>query len=172
MPECREVTAGPHRADIMSRSGLVIELQHSPIAPSEIREREAFYGNMVWVLDGSEFKENLVFRYKSDGVAFRWKWARRSWLSARRPIYIDLGSGVLFRITWLGSFGGTGHFTNAASVVANLLGCDASHLVTMRAGVAIDRVEQIKRVAIQLSNDGNLWSPLTSAVRKVTNGEG
>jgi competence CoiA-like predicted nuclease len=40
-----------HRADIII-DGLVIELQHSPLPVPEVREREEFYGNMIWVLDG------------------------------------------------------------------------------------------------------------------------
>lgn len=46
---------GPHRADIRRDDGLVIELQASSISAEEIAEREAFYGEMVWLLDGREF---------------------------------------------------------------------------------------------------------------------
>lgn len=52
VPEnCREVVIGPHRADILSPLGVVVELQHSSISVDEIREREEFYGQMVWVFD-------------------------------------------------------------------------------------------------------------------------
>lgn len=40
-----------HRADIMI-NGLVIELQHSPLPTYEVREREQFYGRMIWIIDG------------------------------------------------------------------------------------------------------------------------
>lgn len=41
-----------HRADCISIDGWVVELQHSPISPADIRAREAFYGpKMIWVLD-------------------------------------------------------------------------------------------------------------------------
>ena len=40
-PECQEVIVGNHRADIKSKAGLVVELQHSGITAQEIAEREA-----------------------------------------------------------------------------------------------------------------------------------
>lgn len=53
-PERREVVIGPHRADAMLESGIVVEIQRSPLSVKEIAEREAFYadncGGMVWVL--------------------------------------------------------------------------------------------------------------------------
>lgn len=52
--DCREVVIGPHRADILSPLGVVVELQHSSISVDEIREREAFYGQMVWVFDARD----------------------------------------------------------------------------------------------------------------------
>lgn len=40
-----------HRADVKI-GNKIIELQHSHLPPSEVREREQFYENMVWILDG------------------------------------------------------------------------------------------------------------------------
>jgi competence protein CoiA len=48
-----------HIADIKTHTGLVIELQHSSMNPEELRRREKFYGNMLWVVDGSPFKNNF-----------------------------------------------------------------------------------------------------------------
>ena len=45
----QEVTIGPHRADVLCPKG-VIEFQKSSISADEIREREAFYRRMVWVV--------------------------------------------------------------------------------------------------------------------------
>jgi len=39
-----------HRADILQEDGTVIELQNSSISVDEIREREAFYDKMMWIL--------------------------------------------------------------------------------------------------------------------------
>ena len=103
-PEEREVVIGNHRADIRTLAGRVIELQHSPISAEEIAERERFYGSgMVWVVDASEFIDNLCFRDKGDHWTFRWKWPRKSWMAAKRPLYLDPGDeccwrGWLFRV--------------------------------------------------------------------------
>lgn len=91
-PSEREIVIGPHRADIRTKAGRVIELQHSPISAEEIREREEFYGRaMVWILDASEFIQNFDFREKGDYYSFRWKWPRKTWAVAKRPIFLDPG---------------------------------------------------------------------------------
>lgn len=61
---CTEVVIPPHRADIRTRQGIVIELQASPIDATEIAERESFYDRMIWLLDGRE-----------------WRTARRFWFA-------------------------------------------------------------------------------------------
>ena len=54
-----------HIADVKTPNGVVIEFQYSFMRPDERRVREAFYGNMVWVVHGtrrardkSQFFEN------------------------------------------------------------------------------------------------------------------
>ncbi len=109
-PECQEVVIGNHRADVCV-GGVVVEFQHSPISAEEIREREAFYGNMMWVVDASAFGLNLDLRRKlgtalSDTYrTFRWKWPRRSWGAAFRPLYLDFGAGLTTE-TWSQSWSG------------------------------------------------------------------
>ncbi len=54
-PERREVVMGPHRADIVTASGGVVEIQHSPIPVDMIGEREEFYGErMAWIFDATK----------------------------------------------------------------------------------------------------------------------
>src|SRR5690348_5031867 len=48
-----------HIADVQPDTGLVIELQHSSMKPEELRSRERFYGKMLWIVDGSSFKNNF-----------------------------------------------------------------------------------------------------------------
>ena len=51
-PERREVVMGPHRANIVTVSGGVVEIQHSPIPADVIGERETFYGDrMLWIFN-------------------------------------------------------------------------------------------------------------------------
>jgi len=53
--ERREVVMGAHRADIVTVSGGVIEIQHSAISPTVIAEREEFYGDrMAWIFDATQ----------------------------------------------------------------------------------------------------------------------
>lgn len=94
--ECREVTIGNHRADIfLTDEKLVIELQHSPITPKEIIDREKFYKNMIWIFDNNVFKEiekqssSFIVNNKGTYQTFRWKHAKRSIMYARKPILID-----------------------------------------------------------------------------------
>jgi hypothetical protein len=110
-PECQEVLRGPHRADAVTRSGWVIEFQHSGISIDEIWKREAHYQRMCWVVDGGEFLPNLDLRPKEDltlrndqwtqRCTFRWKWPRKEWALARCPVFLDLRDGRLFRIEWM-----------------------------------------------------------------------
>ena len=62
--ECREIsyTASDgeiHRADLVTPTGIVIEFQHSQMSDEERLSRESFYKNLVWVVDGSEFRKNF-----------------------------------------------------------------------------------------------------------------
>jgi competence CoiA-like predicted nuclease len=50
-----EHTGEKHVADVKTNRGLVIELQNSPMPLAELRSREAFYGHMVWVVNGALF---------------------------------------------------------------------------------------------------------------------
>jgi hypothetical protein len=64
MHPCREIShVAPdgeiHRADIKTPTGIYVEVQHSAMTDAERLSREAFYGNLVWVIDGSAFKQNF-----------------------------------------------------------------------------------------------------------------
>lgn len=98
-PARREVVIGRHRADVVSRDGVVVELQRSPISPAEIRERERFYRRIIWIFDASEYKCRIHMS-KLDSYTFVWEWerARPSLLGCRAPAYHDFGDGRLFRL--------------------------------------------------------------------------
>jgi hypothetical protein len=50
-----EVSIQNHRADIVTSTGLVVELQHSGISVDEIHERERCYGDRLrWLFDGTD----------------------------------------------------------------------------------------------------------------------
>lgn len=61
-----EITGEEHFANVRTDKGLVIEFQNSPITPATIRQREAFYGNMVWVINANTFKDNVDVKRVED----------------------------------------------------------------------------------------------------------
>ncbi len=83
-----------HIADVQRPDGLVIEFQHSPISPETIREREVFYGKMIWVFDVIEAYSADRFLPKRKGTywTFRWKHCRTSLSAVNKPIFLDLGN--------------------------------------------------------------------------------
>lgn len=83
-----------HRADIMIR-GKVIELQHSTIPTYEVREREEFYDNMAWIVDGEiallKRSPPPVEKWKSRNGRYYYKWVgkTRAWVGEiTKPLYI------------------------------------------------------------------------------------
>ena len=91
-----------HRADAVTSRGRVIEFQHSSISAEEIRERERFYGDMIWVIDGCEayFKNRVGFISvrPADGqeyVKFKWKSRKRSFDNAEAPVFVDVGMAFI-----------------------------------------------------------------------------
>lgn len=87
---------GPHRADIKGPDG-VIEIQRSHLNAASIREREEFYGRMMWILNGHDFWQNLVWlEPRNDFFRFRWKHRRVSWEEAKRKIMIDTPFGLFY----------------------------------------------------------------------------
>lgn len=100
--ECREVshTASDgeiHRADIKTSTGIVIELQHSSLSDAERKSRDEFYGNIVWVIDGSPFRKNFDIYHclpdpKSD-IAQDLVWAK-----AKRHMN-GANAGLFFRLS-------------------------------------------------------------------------
>lgn len=50
------VTGERHRSDIGTPKGLFIEVQNSPMSDAERRSREAFYKNLIWVVNAEPFR--------------------------------------------------------------------------------------------------------------------
>ena len=93
-----EVVIGPHRADVVTLSGSVIELQHSAISCFDIAERERFYRNLLWIFDVTEIADHFSVIDRDEYTSFRWRWARKTWASAKRPVVLDFGAGRLLRV--------------------------------------------------------------------------
>ncbi len=52
-----------HRADVHTPCGTTIEFQNSPITLAELQSREAFYPNLVWVINGKKFKGFKILKH-------------------------------------------------------------------------------------------------------------
>ena len=103
-----------HRADVLTKEKVVIELQNSPIQKNIIREREEFYGErMIWIINGIKFKDKFYIKDGDnefgwwglkhnnckhlDGMKmFKWEYPRRSWEDTQRHIFIDFHDESLF----------------------------------------------------------------------------
>jgi len=92
--DCVDCIFIKHRADIKNFNGLIIELQNSNLSYEKIIERELFYNNMVWLLNGLKICKNLQIRKRGKYYSFRWKHPPKSWWNAKKPIYIDLGDKI------------------------------------------------------------------------------
>jgi competence CoiA-like predicted nuclease len=102
--DCREIVIGSHRADIKTPTGWIIEFQNSTLSPAEIREREQFYRRMIWIVNGDGWAEKhfhfrriagAVYRPNRTPTRFRWKYPRKTWQVAKRPVFIDLDEETL-----------------------------------------------------------------------------
>lgn len=90
-----------HIADIRTPHELVIEFQHSAIKAEERAAREAFYGNMVWVVDGTRLKrdfprfdeERHLFGKTSHQAVFLHRRPEscfpKQWLGSSVPVFFD-----------------------------------------------------------------------------------
>lgn len=100
--ECREVShiapdGEVHRADIKTMTGIVIEVQHSNMTDAERSSREAFYKNMVWVIDARGFAQNfdIYHRLPEPGSAIA---ADIVWAKAKRHHH-GANDGVFFLLS-------------------------------------------------------------------------
>jgi competence protein CoiA len=90
-----------HRADVKTKSGVVLEFQHSFLRREEREAREMFYQNMVWVVHGLRKRAQffvslraavrvnsklLILAVHSSECALL-----RDWEASRVPVYFDFG---------------------------------------------------------------------------------
>jgi len=90
-----------HIADIMNENNIVIEIQHSILSNDEINERELFYNNMIWILDGTDnivktdaesyicIKSNEMFI--TTNMYYIVKFTKKFWCQIKQKKYIDTG---------------------------------------------------------------------------------
>jgi len=83
-----------HIADVLTKDGIVIELQNSPILDSTIIERERFYGeSMIWIINGLDFNRNFSYQPPYFTLGEQWYW--RNEVELTEDGYVDLNTGEL-----------------------------------------------------------------------------
>lgn len=89
-----------HRADAVLPNGTVVELQKSGISVQEIRAREKFYKNMIWVFDARDpyDSDRLNLRNRGSYYSFRWKHPRKSVAYTSAPTRLDIGDGQVLEL--------------------------------------------------------------------------
>jgi competence protein CoiA len=94
-----------HIADVKTAHGWVIEFQHSAIKPEERRSRHAFYGKLVWVVDGlrrlrdrkgfmKAWEEGSRIVRSRDDLRMLWRYEGallREWADSEGPVFFDFG---------------------------------------------------------------------------------
>lgn len=110
----RALDGEKHVADVKTSHGCVIEFQHSHLSPDERRSREAFYKQMVWVVDGARLKNSgpqffraielatpiltppLRFLLRPQGSALL-----KTWVESTVSVFLDFGDAD----EWISCFG-------------------------------------------------------------------
>lgn len=95
----QECQIGCHRADALTPIGIV-EFQRSFLSADEIKEREDFYKDLIWVVDASSWTLRRQRRYCRPTTArqnhkeeeYEWIRPRRNWIGATCPVYLDFGA--------------------------------------------------------------------------------
>jgi len=105
-----------HIADVCLPGNFVIEFQHSPISVEQIRSRENFYQDMLWVFDVQEaFKDQRLFVYEKTEIPCKdsryadfiqfvdiayWKHSRTSLSLVKKEHLLNLYDDILFNVLW------------------------------------------------------------------------
>jgi len=98
-----------HIADTRTNQGIVVEFQHSPLDPEDMKAREKFYGKMIWIVDGCRQNSNKLRFYKEHKyvaqapltIQFHWGGAVRMfdyWVQSAKAVYIDFGDYYLWKL--------------------------------------------------------------------------
>ncbi len=110
------VNGEKHVADIKTAHSIVVEFQHSLLTSDEMRSREQFYVEMVWVVDGLRnlqdeinFRLGMKEKFFENVWVFEW-WGRgklfERWCNATKPVFLDFrdkdsnGHLFLFHLTY------------------------------------------------------------------------
>ena len=83
-----------HIADIQLPCGLVVEIQHSKLSAGQVHDRERFYDNMVWIVDGLD-TTRVGGMYHDVAVLTSVKGCHSWWGVANKPVLVDTSCGLV-----------------------------------------------------------------------------
>ena len=95
-----ETNGEKHIADIKTTTGSIVEVQHSPLSDEEMRSREEFYGDMIWIVDARHLHGWFSLGMSRDLIsccpimyAIKW-WGPSTlldkWSTSSVPVYFDI----------------------------------------------------------------------------------
>lgn len=95
-----------HRADMLGKAGVAVELQHSSINGDTVLSRCQFYntatGGLCWIFDMTEAANRVRFS-QVEGCKYRFTWSRSRPVHAvamkSSRVFWDIGTSVLFNPT-------------------------------------------------------------------------
>ena len=97
-----EETGEKRIADIYTKDGLVIEFQHSKIKREERISREKFYKNMIWVVDGTNSRNDFAYNRFLKGID-KEHYAPFTSVPEMRGFYYCMFPDLFFPKSWLES---------------------------------------------------------------------
>lgn len=120
-----EVPMGPHRADVVLPDGRVVELQSNYLSAKKIADREAFYGDMLWIYQADRWVRRVHFGGRG---GFWWKHGAKSMVAHKRPVWWHVGD-ELWRVhlsiapqrEYLGSVNGEGIWSDDGERVLGVI---------------------------------------------------
>jgi len=82
-----------HRADIITKTNYIIEIQHSNISDKDVVKREDFYGdNLLWIINGRQ--DMFVFLFYTENDYYIGQYHKEFIYSFKRNIIIDTDYGL------------------------------------------------------------------------------
>jgi competence CoiA-like predicted nuclease len=89
-----------HRADIITKTNYIIEIQHSNISDNDVVKREEFYGDkLIWIIDGRNTNFNFLFYTEND--FYIGQYHKEFIYSFKKQIFIDTEYGLFELIKML-----------------------------------------------------------------------
>lgn len=95
--EYLEVRIGHHIADVYTAQGLVVEYQNSVMDIKTMRERESFYGNMIWVFHVRMMGFETLSKTGST-IKLKQTSGSKYWQEAKKRHFLDQGKQGLLEV--------------------------------------------------------------------------